>query len=350
MADSIRFQPYERKTLLRYCRRSTDPALRQRAHIILLLAEGHTWALIASVLFCSTRTIARWKKRFQRGRVPALLGKPRGARSPWGTRWVAVLVRWVTKKLPTDFGFLRSRWCCETLVLLLVQVHSLEVSRETVRRWLHQGQLVWRRPRPVVGPQDPHKAAVVRQLRRLLAQLPDEETAVFQDEVDINSNPKIGSMWMLRGQQAEVPTPGTNEKRYLSGSLHWRTGTLFTTESAPGGGRDAVLFIRHLEDLRHRLRCYTKIHVICDNARAHACKAVREYLQRWGHRIVIHYLPKYAPDTNPIERLWWHLHEAITRNHRCRSLEELLQLVSEWLGDEAPYEIEGSIYPEPPAA
>jgi transposase len=28
---------------------------------------------------------------------------------------------------------------------------------------------------------------------------------------------------------------------------------------------------------------------------------------------VIHYLPKYAPETNPIERLWWHLHEAIPR-------------------------------------
>jgi putative transposase len=350
MSDSIRFQPYERKTLLDHCRRSTDPALRLRAHIILLLAEGHTWTLIASVLFCSTRTIARWKKRFQRGRVPALLGKPRGARSPWGTRWVAVLVRWVTKKLPTDFGFWRSRWCCETLVLVLWQVHALEVSRETVRRWLHQGQLVWRRPRPVVGPKDPQRTAVVRKLRHLLAHLPDDETAVFQDEVDINSNPKIGSMWMLRGQQAEVPTPGTNEKRYLSGSLHWRSGTLFTTESAPGGGRDAVLFVRHLEDLRQRLRRYKKIHVICDNARAHDCKAVREYLTRWGHRIEIHYLPKYAPETNPIERLWWHLHDEITRNHRCRSLEELLHLVFEWLGDEAPYQIEGSVYPQPPAA
>lgn len=347
MPDAIRFRPYERKTLLQYYRRSTDPALRLRAHLILLLADGHSWALIASLLFCSTRTIARWKKRFERGRVPALLGKPRGARSPWGTRWVAVLVRWVTKKLPTDFGFWRSRWCCETLVLVLGQVHALEVSRETVRRWLHQGQLVWRRPRPVVGPQDPQKAAILRKLRHLLAHLPDDETAVFQDEVDINSNPKIGSMWMRKGQQADVPTPGTNEKRYLSGSLHWRSGTLFTTESAPGGGRDAVLFVRHLEDLRQRLRRYRKIHVICDNARAHDCKAVREYLQRWGHRVEIHYLPKYAPETNPIERLWWHLHEAITRNHRCRSLEELLHLVFEWLGGEAPYQIEGSVYPQP---
>jgi hypothetical protein len=66
-----------------------------------------------------------------------------------------------------------------------------------------------------------------------------------------------------------------------------------------GGGRDAELFVRHLEDLRRRLRRYRKVHVICDNARAHDCRAVREYLGRRGHRIEVHYLPTYAPDANP---------------------------------------------------
>jgi Homeodomain-like domain len=42
-----------------------DPQVRLRAHLILLLADGHAWALIAAVLFCSTATIARWKDRFQ---------------------------------------------------------------------------------------------------------------------------------------------------------------------------------------------------------------------------------------------------------------------------------------------
>ena len=86
----------------------------------------------------------------------------------------------------------------------------------------------------------------------------------------------------------------------------------------------------HLDDLRRRLRHVRKIHVICDNAPFHDCRAVREYLIRWGHRIQLHFLPKYAPETNPIERVWWHLHETITRNHRCRSIEELLELTFDW--------------------
>jgi putative transposase len=54
----------------------------------------------------------------------------------------------------------------------------------------------------------------------LLRALPAEETAVFQDEVDLNLNLKIGAMWRPRGKQATVETPGNNQKRYLAGSLH----------------------------------------------------------------------------------------------------------------------------------
>ncbi len=42
----------------------------------------------------------------------------------------------------------------------------------------------------------------------------------------------------------------------------------------------------------------------------------RRYLRR-GYRLVLHYLPTYAPEANPIECVWWHLHEQITRGHRC---------------------------------
>lgn len=130
------------------------------------------------------------------------------------------------------------------------------------------------------------------------------------------------------GEQAKVQTPGNNVKWHVSGSLVWRTGTLLV--SPPSKRRNAELFVQHLDDLRRRLRGYKRIHVICDNAPFHHCRRVRAYLQRWGHRIVLHFLPKYAPETNPIERVWWHLHEVVTRNHRCQTIEELMELTYEW--------------------
>jgi transposase len=164
-----------------------------------------------------------------------------------------------------------------------------------------------------------------------LLNLPQDETAVFEDEVDVNLNPKIGCMWMRRGHQAEVVTPGDNQKCYLAGSLHWRTGALITT---CGAKRDGKLFVAHLHDLRRRLRRYKKIHVICDNARFHSdCWEVWEFCHQYGERVVLHFLPKYAPELNPIERVWWRLHEAITRNHQCKTLEELVALAVAWLAD-----------------
>jgi putative transposase len=213
MKRSIDLSREQRTALLVRYRNDSDPEVRFRSHILLLLADGHTWATVATLLFCSSRAIDRWVKRFHAEGVQGVAGHKPGRPFRLAADWVAVVVGWVTTKVPRDFGFLRSRWCCEAVAVLMLELHQVEVRRETVRRWLHRGHLVYRRPRPVVGPKDPERQAKLDALRALLAGLPADETAVFQDEVDINTNPKIGSMWMVKGQQATVETPGNNEKR-----------------------------------------------------------------------------------------------------------------------------------------
>ena len=345
MDGSIVLGSSQRKRLLAvYRRESVDPQVRLRAHIILLLSDGRPWSLIAAVLFCSTATIARWKARFESGGVEALLGEGRGRTATLLVGWAALLVIWVRTLTPRDFGYCRSRWCCATLAVVLLDTHHVKVSVETVRRTLHRQNLVWRRPRPVPGPTDGQRRWKLRKIRELLRDLPPDEAAVFQDEVDLNLNPDIGCMWMERGRQARLVTPGTNVKRYLSGSMSWRTGELVATL---GARRNAELFVAHLEDLRRRFRRYRVIHVICDNARFHTAEGsrlVRQYLAGHGDRVVLHYLPAYSPQDNPIERVWWHLHEEITRNHRCAEIGELLDLTLAWLDERGPFKIEGRMY------
>ena len=341
MSDSINLTPQQRQTLLDWYRGPHPAQLRLRAHLLLLLADGHTWATICAVLYCSSRTIARWKDRFHEQGLDGLLDRPRGTPRRFGSLWPALVVAWLLDFTPRAFGFLRSRWCCETLALLLWQLHQVVVSRETVRRWLHQADLVWRRPRPVLRRPDPQRQARLDKIRAVLRALPDNETAVFTDEVDLHLNPKIGCMWMEQGQQAEVVTPGDNAKGYLAGSLHWRTGLLISTV---GAHRDAALFVAHLEELLRRLRRYKKIHVICDNAKFHTSRLVQEFYARHQDRLEFHPLPRYAPACNPIERGWWRLHEAITRNHTCQSLPELVDLALAWLTAKRTFRVQDSLY------
>ena len=83
--------------------------------------------------------------------------------------------------------------------------------------------------------------------RQLLVNVPVNEIAVCQEEIGIHPNPKGGALWMRRGHQATTVTPGTNEKRSLTGVLNWRTGVLLVTESLHKKGRSAALLIRHLK-------------------------------------------------------------------------------------------------------
>jgi putative transposase len=345
--SSIHLAPAERQELFGHYRRDADPEVRLRAHILLLLDAGHPWATISAVLFCSISTISRWKRRFEKEGADAVFGRPRGRRKSGAHIWASLVVRWVLTRSPTEFRFARSRWSCDTAVVVLREDFRVRVGRETVRRWLRSAGLVWRRPRPVIRPKDPDREKKLLALRSLLRDLPADETAVFMDEVDVNLNPKVGCEWMVRGQQAAVETPGNNEKRYLAGSIHWRTGRVILTEGKPKEGRSAALFLRHLDDLRRAFRHYKVIHVLCDNAGTHTAegsKLVRAYLKEWGHRVKVHYLPKYAPDTNPIERVWWRLHEAVTRNHRCHTVQELLDLTFDWFETRTHFRVQSSVY------
>jgi transposase len=110
-----------------------------------------------------------------------------------------------------------------------------------------------------------------------------------------------------------------------------------------GWGRNGALVARHLEELCRRLRRYRVIHVVWDNAKIHTCPAVAKVLAQHRQRLRVHALQRYAPHCNPIERVWWHLREEITRNHQCQTMEELIELVLGWL-DGNHFVVEDSIY------
>ena len=92
------------------------------------------------------------------------------------------------ERTPRNFGYLRSRWCGLTVCLVLCLRCDVGVSPGSVRGWLNRDGLVWRRPRPVLGPGDWRRPQAIRYL---LKNLSPDEAAVFQDEVDLNPNPDI---------------------------------------------------------------------------------------------------------------------------------------------------------------
>lgn len=157
----------------------------------------------------------------------------------------------------------------------------------------------------------------------------------YQDEADIDLNPRIGPAWRRRGgvHQEAVPTPGKNRKAYVAGALHARTGTVVWV----GGVRkDSALFIAQLAALEQAYPKAKRLILILDNYGVHKSHAVNAWLATHP-RIELLFQPAYHPWVNRIERLWKALHDTVTRNHRCRTLKELCAQVARFLEAAQPF-------------
>ena len=110
---------------------------------------------------------------------------------------------------------------CKLLTLEMFRERSLVVSQETVRRMLHRLGFRWRRPRPVPPPRDPKENR--KRLQAILKML-QQEWSFFQDESKLELNPRVGFCWMRQSKQKHLRTPGTNQKVWISGALHYCTG------------------------------------------------------------------------------------------------------------------------------
>jgi len=314
-------------------RQSKDPKLARRYLMILNLDEGRSVADTACALGVSESTVRRLRRRFlEHGEAGLVDRREDNGDTKLHEQYLATLYA-VVASSPREHGFVRPTWTREMLVEVLHRKTGRQVHLSTMSRALAQIGARRGRPKPTV--QCPwSKAAKTRRLRQiatLLANLPADEVAVYEDEVDIHLNPKIGLDWMVSGQQKEVLTPGKNEKRYLAGAQNVQTGELLWVE---GDKKNSLLFIRLLWELTQHYRGPKKIHVILDNYSIHGTQQVELSLESpEGRRLQLHFLPPYCPDHNKIERTWQDLHANVTRNHACESMDELMANVFRYLGN-----------------
>lgn len=324
----VRFSVKEK--LCKQLRRCRDAGVRVRYLIVINLLSGRSAYRTAEVLGVHNTTVYRVARRFRaHGEWGLWDARADNGQAKLDECFLATLHR-VVRGTPRQYGRLRPTWTRELLVETLLRQTGIRVHVTTMSRALALVQARRGRPRPTV--RCPWaKAAKTRRLnaiRQLLATLPRGHVAVYEDEVDIHLNPKIGLDWMGRGQQKEVVTPGTNVKRYLAGALDARTGRLLWVE---GERKTSALFIALLVQLRQSYGNDAVIHVILDNYRIHDSKIVQAALVGFTGHIRLHFLPPYCPNDNQIERLWQDLHANVTRNHTCRDMTSLMWHVRYYL-------------------
>lgn len=330
----VRLPRAVKRRLKRAMRKTHDAGLRTRIQIVLLYETGLGAHRIAAMLGCAPATAVRVVRRFQSlGEEGLLDGRRENGQMKVDDDLCQALAELVVVS-PQDHGWSRTNWTRELLARTLHRLTRVEISVTTVARMLQGLNARWGMARPiVVCPWSKvRKARRLRAIRKIIDRLPASEVAYFEDEVDIHLNPRIGRDWMLPGRQKLILTPGQNRKRYLAGARAVKGDELVFVSS---DRKNTDLFLALLEKLRKHHPRARRIHLVLDNYGIHSSRRVKEYLREHENLFRLHFLPPYCPEHNEIERLWRQVHANVTRNHRCKKIEELMQRVSWYLHREA---------------
>ena len=320
-----------RQRLLRLARKCDDPHLRVRYLVVVHSADGWSVGRIAQALGCCESTVKRTRSRWRCGGEAALADRRRdNGRRKVDESFVAV-VKLLLSDTPAACGHRRPTWTQPLLIETARRYTGTPVSVTTMGRVLAKIGARRGRAKPLAPCSWPvaRKQRRLAMIRALVESLPPDEAAVWEDEVDVDLNPRIGTDWTLPGAQRRVMTPGTNVKRYLAGALDAGTDRLVWVR---GGRKDSRLFVALPGRLLREYPDRRAVHVILDNYGIHTSRLTRAWLARHGQRIRLHFLPPYCPDDNRIERrVWREMHANVTTNHEHPTINDLTDAVTRWL-------------------
>ena len=323
--------PRTRAKLERECRRCRDADTRVRYRIVLLSNQGWSGKRIAKALGCTPSTVSRTLSRWDRYGRSGLIDRREDNGQTKADALYAQTVWWILESSPQDFFHRRPTWTRQLLVETARQYTGVVVSRTTMGRLLKRMKVRRGRPKPDAPCPwgEIARKRRVNLIHRLIDTLPADQACVWEDEADVDLNPRIGFDWMLPGTQRRVMTPGKNVKQYLAGALDAVSDKVIWVK---GQRKTSRLFIDLLKKLRIVYAEKKVIHVILDNFTIHSSKQTRLWLEEFGSRFRLHFLPPYCPDDNRIERkVWREMHANVTVNHRCRSIDRLTGGAVRWL-------------------
>ncbi len=269
----------------------------RRARLVLLLAEGCTWAEIRTKLDCPDTYINRWSKRFEAERLAGLFARHAGRqRYKVTARLEARVLAWTTKRKPADGA---THWSSRKLAAEL----GGGVSHMTVARiWTKHG-LKPHRLEGYMASNDPDFETKAAEVIGLYLNPPQHAAVFCVDE-------KTAIQALDRKDPVLPLSPGRAERH---GFEYFRHGTLslyaaFNTKTGEVLGKTAerhtsAEFVAFLTDIVVNQPRGKHIHVIADNLSAHKTKRVDEFLAEHPN-VHLHFTPTYSSWLNQVE-LWF---------------------------------------------
>jgi transposase len=260
---------------------------------------------LAELLGVSRETVSRWWSAYAAAGLDALpqdrTGRPLGSGRILTEEQAGRLQQLINANSPEALGIPHTLWTSRAVRALIRQEFGIDLAARTVRKYLHNWGYTSKKPRRHARQQDPDEVREwLENTYPALEQRAQEETAeiLWCDETGVAADHHPGCGYALKGQPATLEVPGPHIRMNQIAAISNAGTVRFMTYK---GMLNAALFLVFLGKLLQSTT--TKIFLIVDHLQAHDTAAVRAWVQAHKERLKLFYLPRYAPEMNPVEYL-----------------------------------------------
>jgi transposase len=301
--------------------------LARRANALVLLDDGWSCEKVAKALYVDDDTIRAWHGlyaedgfdglgRFEAGgSLSRMSGADQDRLKAWVTASLPGSTRQIGAFITAQFGF------------------SYE-SRSGLIALLHRLGLEYHKPQVIPRRLDEAKQlAFIGFYGQLLNSLCQDEAVLFADAVHPTHAARPAGCWASAGDRLAIEQTSGRQRINIHGAVNLETGQTRMIEALT---IDAASTIQLLQSIEAQYPALTRIHVFLDNARYHHSKLARQWLERPGCRIKLHFIPPYCPHLNPIERLWGVMHKHVTHNKCYATCRQFAEVTLGFLREKVP--------------
>ena len=280
-------------------RSERDKKVADRIKAVLLRNEGWSNEKIAEALLIDDETIRRHIKEYRAEKKLNL--ESGGSESKLNESQTTEL-----KKHLEENTYTKAASICH----YVEKIYGIKYTLSGITTWLKNNGFSYKKPKGTPAKADPEKQEEFKKYYYdLKKSVTDDEPIFFADAVHPTMATKIAYGWIVTGSDKTIATTASRTRVNLLGSINLATMDLLIN-SYKTINSDAVMDL--FKKLRAAYPNSSKIHIILDQGPYNKSTAVKAAAQLYG--IVIHYLPTYSPNLNPIERLWKVMNEHVRNN------------------------------------
>lgn len=289
----------ERVQLIQCHRKERDGRVRDRIKTVLAYDDGYSYSEIAKILLLDDETIRRYIEGYLDNKK--LNSESGGSDS----------------KLTHDESRRLTDHLQETTYLYVKDIcqyvqkqFNTQYSVSGMTKWLHAHCFCYKKPHAVPAKADKIKqAAFIEYYNDLKDKSGKNEPIYFTDSVHPQYQTQLVCGWIMKGERKAIAMTGRQPRLNFIGGICLDGHRFIYRQSDTVDTTNINLF---LKKLRKNHPADHNIHVIWDNAGYHRSKDVKAYAKEL--KIILHYLPAYSPNLNPIERMWKLMHESVRYN------------------------------------